>query len=789
MNEMSDSDQEQNDEEEAVQIFRTEAFAYKYRNRWGWVDRPSPPRLELSLSILLLTLAAAVFLAYWSKYSMAFKRVTPVLQRNPPECGLACVTMVANYFGEPIGIVQLADQVRSTTRGLTIGQMMNLFEQLGVEARPLRMELDQLATLQTPAVLHWGFTHFVVLEKVTKEYLFIVDPGSGPRRIPMSLASRHFTGVALECEKIAPATLQENGSRPLTLLQLIPKGRDVFMAIASVLATTIAINAIALLFPFFVKYSMETIIPQKNLRDLHVLLAAFSVVVVFQFLIYILRSSEISKFRRKISSVMSNEVFTNMIWADNSFFSMKSAPMIVSQYRSVNAITTIISEQILSRLLDSIAAVVGLAIVWYYSVILGGILTLSVGAYVLVHWRSAIELRSRQLEVIQSEANENAYFVDTVEAIQTIRLYSAEVMRTSGWKNIRETVEADYTSYGLFRARKMAVQDAIMQSSWLAVVGYCVAGVIAGSLSIALLTAMISWVGLITQKVRDAAEGLSEIEVAAVHVARLSDIISAKKIPHGLQHEGQPLVVPQPGGFSLKVEDLHFRYAAHGNLVLDGCSFDVPAGCFAVISGPSGEGKTTLLKTILGLLEPESGTLSISGNAVNPENRRLFNRQMGTVMQDDSLFQGTIIDNISFFDVEVDIEWARKCARIALISDDIEALPMKYDSPVGRKGEGFSGGQIQRILLARALYRRPQLLVLDEFTSNMDEDLELRIIRNLKMLGLTTLSVAHRRQVIGSADVILHLHDGVMVHERPSADDAGLDGCQGETQIRDKVDA
>jgi ATP-binding cassette subfamily B protein RaxB len=211
------------------------------------------------------------------------------------------------------------------------------------------------------------------------------------------------------------------------------------------------------------------------------------------------------------------------------------------------------------------------------------------------------------------------------------------------------------------------------------------------------------------------------------------------------------------------MNNMWFRYSEGGPWVLKGCSFRLERGSFTGLVGASGSGKTTFLKLFVGLLDPTEGSIIAGESLAGTEATDAICRQSAVVMQNDTLLMGSIGENISFFDVEPDLDLVRNCASLCCIHDFIDSLPMKYDSIVGRGGQGFSAGQIQRLLLARALYRQPSILFLDEFSSNMDEDLERTLLSNLKKLDITILSIAHRRQVIGFCTELFKCSAGQVV--------------------------
>jgi ATP-binding cassette subfamily B protein RaxB len=684
-------------------------------------------------------------------------RFNPVLQAGFHECGLACVAMVLSSQNIPLSLQDLRRRFKFNNRGLTLRQMIEVFDQLDVLSHPTRIEMDQLGELRLPSILHWNFDHFVVLERVTGKYIEIVDPAVGRRRIRHSDVSKSFTGIALEIDGVAKPT-EETGTRPLGLLDVLPGWRAISKLAVPILFLTVALNLLTFGLPYFLKYALDTAVPAGSMSILNLALLAFFVVIATHFTLALVRVVGVTGFRRRISEHISNNLFSSLIWTKSSFFESRTTGGIITQYRSVNAITAVISDQFVSRAVDALAIVIGIVLIMAYSLTIGAIILGAVAVYYSMHYLMSRELRSRLSETIQAESRENAFFVETVGSIHAIRVFGKETARAGTWRNIRNDVENGYAAYGRLRGGLSVAQDAVVSLCWLLVAYVAVRQLIAGQLTIGLVTALISWVGVVISRVRDVATGLIEIELLKTHVTKLEDILCSDKVEP--QDSQLRLEASGPGFDELRVQDLWFRYGNSGDWVLEQCSLRLRPGTVTGIIGPSGAGKTTLVRLCVGLLEPSRGTIAVCDAQGRQIERGHVLPGSAIVMQNDSLFLGSIADNISFFDVEPDIDLIRECARVACIDDFIEALPMRYNSLVGQGGQGFSAGQVQRLVLARALYRRPRFLFLDEFTSNVDEALEERIISRLKGLPMTILSVAHRRGVINACDHLYELRSG-----------------------------
>ena len=695
--------------------------------------------------------------------------VTPVLQGAQAECGLACAAMILQSRGLPVSLQDLRQQYATSHRGTKIRDLVVIFENYGLASHPVRLELEDLKTTKVPCILHWNFDHFVILEKMTRKYAEIIDPQFGRMRVPLKRLSTHFTGVAIDiADGEAQRRKQRRRPQSLRLLDLFPHFSSLWKAFLALMLMTLSVNILALTLPFFVKIAIDEVVPAGSLNLLNTVFAAFGIVIATQFGLQLLRSTNLAAFRRHLSDHMSGEIFQTLVWLKDSYFQSRNPATIGSHYRSIKAITSTISEQIITYVIDGMAVVIGLIMILWFNPAASLVIASTIVLYGLIYVKMQPGLNARLYQSIQSEAEESAFFDETINSIQAIRLYSKELNRLNGWGNIRTKVENDRGHYGVYRQNFSSMLEVVMNVSWLVFAYVSIKDLLAGGITIGLFTAQLSWATYIINRLRDVVQGLSSLEALQSHVSRLEDILLSEQVSHAFAKSPEPGSVPHITSKSrMGVHDVWFRYGKNDNWVLKGCSFTMAPGKVTAIAGQSGEGKTTVLKILLGLLEAQRGYVSLDGHPVHQELLPFFRRQFGVVMQNDSLFMGSVVNNISFFDVTPDIDRVQECARLAGISPFIESLPMQYDSLIGRHGAGFSAGQIQRLLLARALYHEPRVLLLDEFTSNLDEGMERDILNNLRGLGIPILTIAHRPQVIAEADEIFWMQDGELIRRDP----------------------
>jgi ATP-binding cassette subfamily B protein RaxB len=363
-------------------------------------------------------------------------------------------------------------------------------------------------------------------------------------------------------------------------------------------------------------------------------------------------------------------------------------------------------------------------------------------------------IRRIQEELINDEAREESIFLETLRSVQTLKLYGQEHHRTNLWMNR----SADVVNSGIRLSKLNIAENTLVQIlvglESILLLYFGALAVMNEELTIGMLLAFIAYKTIFTQSVYNLIEKGFEFKLLGLHLERLSDITLHRRV------KDRPNSLPAGNHLKgrLRFEKVGYRFPSNDQWVFRNLSFDITPGESVAIVGPSGSGKTTLLKTFLRLLEPSEGIISADGIDVSKIRLKDFRNRVSTVMQDDCLFSGTITDNVTLFQSDVCPEKLAYFCEMAGIREDIEAMPMKYSSLVGDMGSTLSGGQVQRILLARALFSEPDILVLDESTSHLDTKTESILNDNIRDMNITRIIVAHRKDTIDSADRVINIH-------------------------------
>lgn len=685
------------------------------------------------------------------------RRATPCIQQaEAAECGLACLAMVASFHGHEIDLGTLRRRHPVTLKGMTLYGLVELAERMNLAGRALRLEPAQLATLRLPAILHWDMTHFVVLVRcLSGGRVLVHDPALGERRLGGDEVSRHFSGIALELVPTSDFRPAREAAR-LRLRDLVGSARALTGPLAQVLALSLVLQLYVVASPFLLQLAVDEGVSKDDRGLLATLAVGFGMFTLVNAGAGLLRSWLLVHVQARLGLVTGTSLCRHLLRLPLAWFERRHTGDLVSRFASLDPVRNLLAEGVVTALVDGAMALLASVMVFAYSVRLGLVVLGAIALYVLLRAAFYPALRRRAQDAVLARAREGTTFIETARAIQCIKVFNAEAGRLALWSNrygraLAATGEADRLR-GVFHA----LNDALFGLENVAVVYLGATGVMDGRLSLGMLFAFVSYKQQLVERTVRLVEKAIEARMLDVHLERLADIAHAhpEPAPLAIARDAAPL------RGEIEARGLGFRYAPGEPDVFRGVGFHIKAGEYVAITGPSGGGKTTLLKVLLGLLPASEGEVLIDGMPLSRLGARALRDQVGVVMQDDMLLSGTIADNITFFADRPDLDHIHRCATLAGIHDDIASMPMGYDTLIGDMGSSLSGGQRQRVLLARALYRRPRILVMDEGTSHLDVATEAHVNASVAALGLTRIIVAHRPETIASADRVLVFEAG-----------------------------
>jgi ATP-binding cassette, subfamily B, bacterial CvaB/MchF/RaxB len=680
------------------------------------------------------------------------KTLPLILQTEGAECGLACLAMVAAFHGYKSDLQHLRRRFTVSLKGLNLAQLIELAGRMNLSCRPIRVELEGLEQLVLPAILHWNLNHYVVLRQIKGNKITIHDPAAGLSTITLAEASKHFTGVVVEVEPTIKFQ-RRTERQSIRLRGLMGRVRGLKTSLLQALMLALALEIFALLGPFLMQWIVDDALVSGDKDLLTVIVVGILLLGVLRTVVSVVRSWVLLYMGTSLNLQWVANVMEHLLRLPIAFFEKRHMGDIVSRFGAISAIQQTLTTSFLAAMLDGLMATTTLVMMFIYSPPLGFVALGAVSLYGILRLLRYDALRTASEGQIVRLARQQSHFMETIRGIQAIKLFNRQADRKTRFLKM----VVDSTNSGI-QIQRLNITFQTINSLIMVVEGALILwlgskSVLDRTFTIGMLLAFIAYKDQFTGRISSLIDKGIEVRMLRIQAERLSDIVLAT--PE--QDMPQPLFASGIIEPSLELRNVRFRYADGEPWIIDGLSLCVGSGEAVVLVGPSGCGKTTLLKIMLGQLQPVEGEVLIGGIALNQLGLSYYRGLIGGVMQDDRLFAGSLADNICFFDSAPDQEFVEKCAKLACIHADILKMPMGYNTLVGDMGSTLSGGQKQRVFLARALYKRPSILFLDEATSHLDTQLESEITAAIAGLQLTRVVIAHRPETIAASGRVISL--------------------------------
>lgn len=694
-------------------------------------------------------------LRFWNS-----QRLPVLLQTEAAECGLACLAMVSSYWGRRIDLTSMRRKFSVSLKGVTLKGLIAMAQTLALQTRPLKLDLQHLPDLKLPCILHWDMNHFVVLKALTRRGAVVHDPAVGERRISNDDLSRHFTGIALELTP-GMAFQKARETQQFTLLSLMGRVVGLKRGLSQLLLLGVALQVTWLVVPFYMQWVVDEALIASDRDLITVLGCGFLALAIVQAAISAVRSWVTTVLATNLNFQWLGNAFTHLMKLPLPYFEKRHLGDIISRFGSIQTIQRSLTTQFVEGVIDGLLVIGTLIVMLIYSVQLTTVAVVAVGLYVLLRWSIFRALREATAEQIIHAAKQQTHFLESARGVQSVRLFNRAEERRIGWMNtLADQFNAD------LRIAKLSVSyqtanSLLFNAERVIVIWLAALAVLDTRFSVGMLFAFISYKDQFSQRTAALIDKLFDLRMLRLHGERVADIVLTEP-----EEETQVAEIdPDRIAPNIEIRNLSFRYSDAEPYVLKDLNLSIPAGQCIAITGASGCGKTTLVKLLLGLAEPTEGEILVGGIKLKHLGLQNYREFVGTVMQDDQLFSGSIADNISFFDPVPDQKRVEASAQLAAIHVEIMSMPMGYNTLVGDIGSGLSGGQKQRILLARALYKNPKVLVLDEATSHLDIWSEQLVNAAIKHIELTRIIVAHRPETIAMTQRVVVLQDGKVARD------------------------
>lgn len=702
-------------------------------------------------------------MSYIQNLVFTFRSKVPViLQTESSECGLACLAMISSYYGHYETIFTLRQKYSVSIKGSSLSDLIKIAGQINLNSRPLRLEMDELSKLRLPCITHINMDHFVVLVSVNKK-IEVIDPSLGKRFYSIDEFSDIFTGIALE---IWPnSKFEKNEKKEIFIFfHLLHDLKSLLPSFSYILILAVVLEILGLVSPLYMQFVLDNVIPEGDRQLLLTLTIAFFMLMIFNIIITTTQTLIGMFVSTTLNVQWKSNVLNHLVNIPNEYFFKRHLGDIISRFNSIDPIQSTLTSTFIITLLNACLAIFTLCLMFYFSAQLALITLIAMVLYLLLKIITYLPLRSLAEKGIILGASQNSYLMETIRGIRAIKQYNKQDERSNNWLSLFVNQTNNSLSSQKLSIVISIINKFIFGVENLLIIWFGANLVIDKTFTIGFLTAFIAYKTQFSTRFSSLIDSYFQIKMLSLHGERLSDIVLTDQ-EDVTAFELTPNVKQEIKG-QIKAENISFKYGDFEAEIIQELNLTIDAGQSIALTGPSGCGKTTFLNLLNASLEPTSGEIFLDNIPFSQLGTKNLRSLIACVDQNDTLFAGNIIENISFFDSNVNLEWVERCAEMAGIHNEIIKMPMGYWSLVGDMGSSLSGGQKQRILIARALYQKPKILFMDEATSHLDIRKEKEINQMISELKITRVIIAHRKETIMSADRIISLKEGKICFDK-----------------------
>jgi len=684
-------------------------------------------------------------------------KIPVIRQHNQADCGLACLAMIAGAHGNHQDVPQLKARFGSSDSGWGLHRLMDAGRMLALDSRALKLDIHEARQLRTPAILIWGANHYVVLRRVTRRSWSIIDPARGLCRCNLAEVNRRFSGIALE---MFPANNFQRQSRPpgLRLVHLWAGRKGIWSSVAVILLLSASLQVMSLLSPLYIQLVVDHGLARHDRELIPLLALGFGALAVLGVATGFTRSMLVLLAGNQLTQYFSSSFHHHLLRLPLRYFLDRDIGDIMARFGSLDPVLKLFTTGIVTAIIDGVLAFATVFLLFAYSPVLAAVIIMALLVQVIIQMLVLPGMRIRTEDAIHAGANEKTAFIESLRSIISLKANAMERSRHLFWHNRLCSSISASSRLATLEIRVDTVLNLLASLEIILVIYLGALAVLQAEMTIGMLYALVAYRNHFTGAARRLLAEIVDFRMLKLHLSRLGDIALTAPEPE----DGTDCDENTVAG-ALRLEDVSFAYGADQTPVLKEIDLAVPEGAQIGIVGDSAAGKTTLLKLILGLLRPTHGKIVFPGTDRQHATGEHVRRQIGVVMQGDTLFTGSVAENVALFALEADRDRVAACCALSGVVADIEALPLKYETRIGDMGAMLSAGQVQRLLIARALYKKPRILVLDEATANLDARSRAQVNENLRRLGVTIIRVTHQEDELGFCDRVYALRAGRLV--------------------------
>ena len=700
------------------------------------------------------------------------RRFPLILQRDAIQCGVSCLQMICKYYGQSYSFEEFEKICFPTVEGISLLGIKDAAETVGLSTTCCQLSLHALKRISFPCILHWNQNHFVVLYKYKRGKFYIADPGIGKteyleKEFVKYWSFDHQNSNMGTCLLLVPTESFLNNSKQdkasSSSLKVVIGYIQQYKKYLAIIAMGLLVGCVLeIILPFLTQSIVDIGIHKQDINIIFLILLGELMIVVGKTSIDFIRRWLLLHISVRLNLFLVSDFFIKLLRLPMHFFDSKLIGDFMQRIGDHNRIQSFLTNQVMSLLFALVSFLVLGSVLVYYDIKI--FVTFLIGSIVYGAW-IALFLKERKIidyKLFGLQAKNQDRTFQFITSIQEIKLQGCECRRRWEW----EDNQADLFTVQMRSMKLQQTQEAgsifINEVKNIIITVFAATAVIHGHMSLGAMLAVQYIIGQLNSPIEQLMSFVNSFQDVKLSLERINEIHTVKEE----ETNSSQLTEFQDADKSIYINQLDFKYNHHSRKnTIENVSLCIPQGKVTAIVGASGCGKTTLLKLLLGFYPVNKGTISIARHNLNEYNIKWWRKHCGVVMQDGVIFSESISRNIAVGDEEIDVERLEQAARIANIHDYIMGLPLKYNTQIGRDGVGLSQGQKQRILIARAVYKNPAYIFLDEATNALDAKNEKAIVENLNEFykGRTVIVVAHRLSTVKNADQIIVLDNGKVV--------------------------
>ncbi|GJM11725.1 MAG: ABC transporter [Pseudohongiella sp.] len=683
-----------------------------------------------------------------------------IFQTEIAECGLACLAMIANYYGKFTDIRTLRSSLCMPVGGASVKQLLQASTSLGLEGRPLKLELSDIPLLTLPAILHWDTDHFVVLKKISRRRFIVHDPAMGVRKYQLSELDCHFTGISIEFSPTAEFTRTKR-TKEYSLKQLFGLSPNYRRAIAQVFLLSLLLQVLSLIFPLYLQLVIDQGLSKGDMDIIFLVALLFSLVIVAKTSVSYFRGVVLLQFSSRLGFQVVSSTFSHLLSLPLAYFERREMGDIVSRFSSLDNIKQLVTQEMITVIVDGIFSLLTFVLLLLYSPTLALVALAFVIFLSLSRVMAIPRERACRQEVLETSAKQQTRFMENIRCIAVSKNYSIEDDRLVEWQNSYAYFINSSYRLGHLQLSLSSVHGILSGLDHVVTIYLGSAAVFTGQLTIGQLMSFVFLKQNFSGSVAAMLPKLAEIRLLRLELDRVADIAFSE--PEESSSQTGLLSLGISG--AIEVEELGFSYSSAQSELFQNLSFGLAAGEFLAVVGQSGCGKSTLLKLLLGLCQPSHGVVHVDGRSIAEVGIRSYRSQVTAVLHGDVLLSGSLAYNVNLETEPLNQQRLEAACRTSCILEDIKKLPMGFNTQVSEMGVALSAGQVQRVLLARAIYRNPRILVLDEALSHLSTKVAVQIIRSIRESEITLILVTHNPELVRLSDYLLELSERPILTE------------------------